>query len=139
MSFTTISQPSTSQSSATQTFTSTSLTSTNETLNESTSTLTHTRSMQRTSTPTKMVDSRKKEDSRTNLNVETNKKFHGDSDTRKKGLVAPGGKDVAKNIEIRRMSSTEEGDKVLDSAWDSPEKEEKGRTPLEMVQNIVSR
>ena len=47
-------------------------------------------------------------------------------------------KDVAKNIEIRRMSATEEGDRVLDSAWDSPEKEEKGRTPLEMVQNFVS-
>ena len=52
--------------------------------------------------------------------------------------TALSGKDVAKNIEIRRMSSTEAGDKVLDSAWDSPEKEEKGRTPLEMVQNIVS-
>ena len=27
-----------------------------------------------------------------------------------------------KNLEIRRMSATEDGDKVLQSAWDSPEK-----------------
>lgn len=44
----------------------------------------------------------------------------------------------SKNIEIRRMSSTDEGDRVLHSAWDSPEKEKVGKTPLEMVQNIVS-
>ena len=29
---------------------------------------------------------------------------------------------VGKNMEIRRMSATDEGDKVLRSAWDSPEK-----------------
>ena len=29
---------------------------------------------------------------------------------------------VGKNMEIRRMSTTDEGDKVLRSAWDSPEK-----------------
>ena len=127
MSFT-ISQPSTS---STQTFSSTTTTP-NETSNESTST--QTRPMQRTSTPTKTVD-KKKEDSRKKVYAETSKKFFDDDC--KKDLVD--GKDVAKNIEIRRMSSTEEGDKVLDSAWDSPEKEEKGRTPLEMVQNIVSR
>lgn len=44
---------------------------------------------------------------------------------------------LAKNIEIRRMSATEEGDKVLESAWDSPEKDSK--TPLQMVQSIVSK
>ena len=45
----------------------------------------------------------------------------------------------AKNVEIRRMSATEDGDKVLEAAWDSPEKEKVGgKTPLEMVQNIVS-
>ena len=47
-------------------------------------------------------------------------------------------KSTSKNIEIRRMSSTDEGDKVLQSAWASPEKDEAGKTPLEMVQNIVS-
>jgi hypothetical protein len=89
--------------------------------------------MQHTSTPTKIADKKK-------VNVETNKKFFDED--RQKGLAKSSqidGKDVAKNIEIRRMSSTEEGDKVLDSAWDSPEKDEQGRTPLEMVQNIVSR
>ena len=45
---------------------------------------------------------------------------------------------ICKNIEIRRMSSTDDGDKVLQSAWTSPEKAETGKTPLEMVQNIVS-
>merc|ERR1719412_641083 len=44
--------------------------------------------------------------------------------------------DQSKNIEIRRMSATDDGDKVLESAWDSPEKETK--TPLQMVQSIVS-
>ena len=44
--------------------------------------------------------------------------------------------DHSKNIEIRRMSATDDGDKVLESAWDSPEKETK--TPLQMVQSIVS-
>jgi hypothetical protein len=47
-------------------------------------------------------------------------------------------KDKAKNIEIRRMSATEDGDKVLESAWDSPEKEKEGKTPLEMVQSMMS-
>ena len=45
-------------------------------------------------------------------------------------------KENAKNIEIRRMSATDDGDKVLESAWDSPEKDTK--TPLQMVQSIVS-
>ena len=44
----------------------------------------------------------------------------------------------AKNVEIRRMSGTEEGDKILIDAWNSPEKEKPGCTPLEMVQSIVS-
>ena len=46
----------------------------------------------------------------------------------------------AKNIEIRRISATEEGDKVLEDAW-SPEKEkaQTGKTPLQMVQSIVSK
>merc|ERR1712079_991460 len=44
-----------------------------------------------------------------------------------------------KNVEIRRMSATEDGDKVLESAWDSPEKEKDGKTPLQMVQNIISK
>ena len=47
-------------------------------------------------------------------------------------------KNLSKNIEIRRMSSTEDGNKVLNSEWQSPEKEKLGKTPLEMVQNIVS-
>ena len=42
-----------------------------------------------------------------------------------------------KNLEIRRMSATEEGDKILNEAWTSPEKD-KGKTPLEMVENIIS-
>ena len=47
----------------------------------------------------------------------------------------------AKNIEIRRMSATDEGDKVLEGVWDSPEKEKgsEGKTPLQMVQSIVSK
>ena len=45
-----------------------------------------------------------------------------------------------KNVEIRRISATEEGDKVLESAWDSPEKEKNlGKTPLQMVQSIISK
>ena len=46
--------------------------------------------------------------------------------------------DSSKNNEIRRLSSTDDGDKVLHSAWESPEKESVGKSPLEMVQNIVS-
>ena len=47
----------------------------------------------------------------------------------------------AKNIEIRRMSATDEGDKVLEGVWDSPEKEKgsEAKTPLQMVQSIVSK
>ena len=46
--------------------------------------------------------------------------------------------DSSKNNEIRRLSSTDDGDKVLHSAWESPDKEGVGKSPLEMVQNIVS-
>ena len=46
--------------------------------------------------------------------------------------------DSSKNNEIRRLSSTDDGDKVLHSAWESPDKESVGKSPLEMVQNIVS-
>ena len=122
-------------------FPSTALISTTKTSNESTPTQQqlhlNTRPMQRTSTPTKMSE-KKKEDARRKVEIN---KMSCEEDS-KKGNVEMRKiecKDVAKNIEIRRMSSTEEGDKVLNSAWDSPEKEEKGRTPLEMVQNIVSR
>ena len=62
---------------------------------------------------------------------------NGESGDKKKELEQSDNS-VNKNIEIRRMSSTEEGDKVLQSAWTTPEKDEKGKTPLEMVQNIVS-
>ena len=50
--------------------------------------------------------------------------------------IAADNVDHSKNVEIRRMSATDDGDKVLESAWDSPEKETK--TPLQMVQSIVS-
>ena len=46
--------------------------------------------------------------------------------------------DNAKNIEIRRMSATDDGDKVLESAWDSSPEKETNKTPLQMVQSIVS-
>ena len=45
----------------------------------------------------------------------------------------------SKNSEIRRMSATDEGDKILSEEWTSPEKEGKqGKTPLELVENIIS-
>lgn len=44
---------------------------------------------------------------------------------------------VSKNLEIRRMSNTEEGNKILNDAWTSPDKD-KGQTPLQMVESIVS-
>lgn len=45
----------------------------------------------------------------------------------------------SKNLEIRRLSATDDGDKVLNDAWVSPEKEDSsGKTPLEMVENIIS-
>ena len=55
--------------------------------------------------------------------------------------VPPKDNNFAKNVEIRRISATEEGDKVLESAWDSPEKEKNlgGKTPLQMVQSIISK
>ena len=85
---------------------------------------------QRTSTPTKSFETEIEKAKTTEL---TNSEKIGPT---KSSTFE--GRDVAKNIEIRRMSSTEDGDKVLDSAWDSPEKEEKGQTPLDMVKNIVS-
>ena len=45
--------------------------------------------------------------------------------------------DIAKNIEIRRLSSTEEGNKVLEPSFHSPEKETK-KNPLGNLLNIVS-
>ena len=45
--------------------------------------------------------------------------------------------DNAKNIEIRRMSSTEEGYKVLEPNFHSPEKDGK-KNPLQNIFNIVS-
>ncbi len=48
------------------------------------------------------------------------------------------GEVTLKNIEIRRMSATEEGDRILNDAWTSPDKDDHGKTPLEMVENIVS-
>ena len=54
-------------------------------------------------------------------------------------IEAPESGHHSKNIEIRRISATEEGDRVLESAWDSPEKEKDTKTPLQMVQSIVSK
>lgn len=45
--------------------------------------------------------------------------------------------DVAKNIEIRRLSSTEEGNKVLEPTFNSPEKDKK-KNPLGNILDIVS-
>ena len=47
------------------------------------------------------------------------------------------GMDNAKNIEIRRLSNTEEGNKVLEPNFHSPEKEAK-KNPLQNIFNIVS-
>ena len=46
--------------------------------------------------------------------------------------------DSARNIEIRRLSSTEEGNKVLDPAFHSPEKDKQKKNPLGNLLNIVS-
>ena len=45
--------------------------------------------------------------------------------------------DIAKNIEIRRLSNTDEGNKVLEPTFHSPEKGKK-KNPLENILNIVS-
>merc|ERR1719192_1401741 len=45
--------------------------------------------------------------------------------------------DNAKNIEIRRLSNTEEGNKVLEPSFHSPEKNAK-KNPLQNIFNIVS-
>merc|ERR1719266_1508251 len=45
--------------------------------------------------------------------------------------------DTAKNIEIRRLSSTDEGNKVLEETFHSPEKDMK-KNPLMNIFNIVS-
>lgn len=50
----------------------------------------------------------------------------------------PVSKSVTKNNAIRQMSGTSEGNQILNDAWDSPEKEQKGNTPLEMVEGIVA-
>ncbi len=147
MSFTSVSQPllmTTTATATTTTATTTTEMSTKDSLHQ---TPTNTAPMQQqqqheantnsdqkhaTSAPTTKTKSEKQKDK--------DKKVPKTNISNKLGLQKPfeGSKDVSKNIEIRRMSATEEGDKVLNSAWDSPEKEEKGRTPLEMVQNIVA-
>ncbi len=57
-------------------------------------------------------------------------------------VLAPEDRDRSKNLEIRRLSATEDGNKILNDAWESPEKDEektaKKKTPLQMVENIVS-
>eukprot|EP00090_Calanus_glacialis_P002090 TRINITY_DN11563_c0_g1_i1.p1 TRINITY_DN11563_c0_g1~~TRINITY_DN11563_c0_g1_i1.p1 ORF type:complete len:2112 (+),score=439.27 TRINITY_DN11563_c0_g1_i1:899-6337(+) len=45
--------------------------------------------------------------------------------------------DLARNIEIRRLSNTDEGNKVLEPTFHSPEKDKK-KNPLENIFNIVS-
>ena len=45
--------------------------------------------------------------------------------------------DDAKNIEIRRLSNTDEGNKVLEPSFHSPEKDTK-KNPLQNILNIVS-
>ena len=45
--------------------------------------------------------------------------------------------DLAKNIEIRRLSCTEDGNKVLEPTFHSPEKEKK-KNPLEKILSFVS-
>ena len=48
-------------------------------------------------------------------------------------------KSLNKNLEIRRLSATEEGNKILNEDWVSPDKNSgSGKTPLEMVESIVS-
>merc|ERR1719464_2473450 len=66
---------------------------------------------------------------------------HDNTATENTSSVPPKDNNFAKNVEIRRISATEEGDKVLESAWDSPEKEKNlgGKTPLQMVQSIISK
>jgi hypothetical protein len=48
--------------------------------------------------------------------------------------------DLAKNIEIRRLSSTEDGDKIIEPTFHSPEKEagRPRKNPLENILNFVS-
>ena len=45
--------------------------------------------------------------------------------------------DLAKNIEIRRLSCTEDGNKILEPTFHSPEKEKK-KNPLEKILSFVS-
>jgi hypothetical protein len=47
-------------------------------------------------------------------------------------------KSQSKNNAILQMSGTKEENKILSDAWDSPEKEQKGNTPLEMVEGIIA-
>ncbi len=61
------------------------------------------------------------------ITLDDNKPFEEDEKTH----------DNAKNIEIRRMSSTEEGHKVLEPNFNSPDKDEK-KNPLQNIFNIVS-
>ena len=81
----------------------------------------------------KELDEEMKED-----DYEEDKKDEEEED--KGELSKPGPSSLSRrNLEIRRMSATDEGNKILDDAWDSPEKEEsKSQTPLEMVQSIIS-
>jgi hypothetical protein len=51
-----------------------------------------------------------------------------------------GASDLAKNIEIRRLSCTEDGDKIIEPTFHSPEKEagQPRKNPLENILNFVS-
>ena len=61
-----------------------------------------------------------------------------DEDTQPSQATPDEGSDNAKNIEIRRLSSTEDGNKVLEPSFHSPEKAEARKNPLQNIFNIVS-
>ena len=61
------------------------------------------------------------DDARAVINTNQLAKEDGKIDEKEETSENPPGV-VGKNMEIRRMSTTDEGDKVLRSAWDSPEK-----------------
>jgi len=47
-------------------------------------------------------------------------------------------KSISKNNAILQMSGTNEGNQILSDAWGSPEKDQMGSSPLEMVEGIVA-
>ncbi len=79
-----------------------------------------------------MLEAREAERQRINEIISQQKKQH-------EARISKGDeKAESANSEIRRLSTTDDGDKVLSGAWTSPEKGEKAQTPLEMVETFVT-